>query len=171
MRLLIHIALLLLVSIGSQVDLFAQKAKFQSVFIYNFSKYIKWPDAYNSDKFVIGVIGNQEVLYFLKQMAETKKVTNGKPIEIVEYSSINEIGQCHILFVGEDVCDQIDQINDVIAGMPVLIVTDRSGMAKKGAIINFVGEADKIKFELNMKKAQKRGLMVAGSLASLAIIV
>ena len=65
----------------------------------------------------------------------------------------------------------MDQVYSAIASMPVLIVTDKPGMAKKGAIINFTGEGEKIRFELNMNMAKERGLMVAGSLASLAIII
>jgi hypothetical protein len=171
MRQFMQIVLTLVLSIGLHQELFAQKAKFQSVFIYNFSKYIKWPDAYNGDNFVIGVVGDPEVLYFLKEMAATKKVTNGKPIKIEAYNDINEIGQCQILFISEESCDKMDQINDIIASMPVLTVTEKPGMAKKGSIINFVGKDDKIKFELNMKRAQSRGLIVAGSLAGLAIII
>jgi hypothetical protein len=149
----------------------AQEAKYQSVFMYNFSKYIKWPDAYTSESFIIGVLGNDAVLGELQEMAATKKMTNGLPIEIKQFATISDIGRCHILFISEDFCGQINQVKDAIANMPVLTVTSKPGMAKKGSIINFVGEGDKIKFELNMGRASERGLMVAGSLASLAILI
>jgi hypothetical protein len=149
----------------------AQEAKYQSVFMYNFSKYIKWPDAYTSDSFVIGVMGSGELYQHLRQMAEVKKETNGLPIQVVQYATISEISRCHILYISEEFCGQIDQIKMAIANMPVLTVTSTPGMAKKGSIINFVGKGDKIKFELNMDRATERGLMVAGSLASLAILI
>jgi hypothetical protein len=44
-------------------------------------------------------------------------------------------------------------------------------MAGKGAAINFVEVDGKIKFELNEENAESRGLKIAGSLASLAILV
>ena len=158
--------------VAPQAGASAQEAKYQSVFMYNFSKYIKWPDAYVSDHFVIGVLGDNRELYeHLVQMSETKKSANGLPIEIVQYRTIGDIGRCHMLFISSNYCDQIKQVKQAIANMPVLTITDVPGMAKKGSVINFVNKGDNIKFELNMDRARECGLMVAGSLASLAILL
>ena len=66
---------------------------------------------------------------------------------------------------------KIDQIISQTNSKPVLIVTDKPGLAKKGAAINFVELDGKIKFELNQQNAESRGLKVAGALTSLAIVV
>ena len=149
----------------------AQKAKYQSIFIYNFSKYIKWPDDFNNGKFVIGVLGQADLLKDLKSMAVQKKETNGLSIEVVDFSSVNDISDCNLIFVSSKFCNQIDAIDSKLTGKPTLIVTDKKGMANGGAVINFVEKDGKIKFELNKSAADKLGLVISGSLTSLAILV
>lgn len=164
---------LIALSIGflSIRDVHAQKTKYQSVFIYNFCKYIKWPDDFNKEKFVIGVLGESEILADLKSMVASKKETNGLEMEIRTFSSLDELTECNLLFVASEFCPQIQQIQDAISLQPTLIVTDNPDMATKGAAINFVVQDSKIKFELNQKNAKSRGLKVAGSLSSLAILI
>ena len=151
--------------------LYAQKTKYQSMFIYNFSKYIKWPDNFNQGKFVIGVLGETDLYKDLKQMAATKKQTNGLTIEVISFSSASNVSNCNLLFVTPKFCNQIDEVSASLSGKPTLIVSDKKGMAKEGAVINFVEDNGKIKFELNRSAADKIGVVISGSLTSLAIIV
>ncbi len=150
----------------------AQKEKYQSLFIYNFTKYIKWPDSFNSGKFVIGIIGDSKISELIAAMVNSKKATgNGYIIEIKNYSSVEEIKDCNILFVSESSIGSLSEICEHTTSDPVLIVTDSPEMANQGSIINFVDKNGKIKFELNEDNASSRGLIVSGSFASLAIII
>jgi hypothetical protein len=148
----------------------AQKEKFHSIFIYNFSKYVKWPDGQSSGKFVIGVFGSSSIKKDLEAMASTKKV-NGITIEVKQFDSTAGIDECNILYVSSSESDRMTEIIQATNSKPVLLVTDKPGLAKKGAAINFVEQEGKVKFELNQQNAESRGLKVSGSLSSLAIIV
>jgi len=151
---------------------YGQKEKYQSLFIYNFTKYIKWPESYNSEKFIIAVLGNSEVLESLNSMASAKKKTSsGQVIEIRKYNTLLDIGDCNILFVSENTSGDIRQIESNTSSKPILIITDTPGLATQGSIINFIETDGKIKFELNQSKASKRGLKVSASLTSLAILI
>jgi hypothetical protein len=165
------ILILFLISIFS-LSTFAQKEKYESLFIYNFTKYIKWPDNYNQGKFVIGVLGNSSIYQSLDEMAESKKKTSsGANLEVIKYNSISDIGECNILFVSENMINKLQEIDGVTSGKPILIVTDSPGMANKGSVINFIEKDGKIKFELNEASANIRNLVVSGSLTSLAILI
>lgn len=148
----------------------AQKEKYHSLFIYNFSKYVKWPEGQQSGDFVIAVIGSDNMAKTLKAMASNKKVS-GHNIVIKEYNNSSEVGSCHILYVAEGSSNQISAVLAKTSQKPVLIVSDKPGLAKKGAVINFIEQDGKIKFELNQQMAESRGLKVSGSLTSLAILV
>lgn len=165
----IALAIGLLVAITFQ-DSEAQNEKFHSIFIYNFSKYVKWPEAQNGKTFVIGVLGNSAIQKSLLEMAKTKKV-NGMPIEIKQFNSASDAGDCHILYVSDEESGKIDKVFAGTQGKSVLIITAKPGLAQKGAAINFVEVDGKIKFELNQKSAEDRGLKVSGALAGLAILV
>ena len=103
-------------------------------------------------------------------MASNKKV-NGHAIVIKEFKNSSQAQGCHILYVSEGASNQISTVLANTAQNPVLIVSDKPGLAKKGAVINFIEQDGKIKFELNQKMAEARGLKVSGSLTSLAILV
>lgn len=148
----------------------AQKEKYQSLFIYNFSKYVKWPDSHQSGDFVIGILGSANMTKSLKSMSVNKKV-NGSSIVVKEFSSVAEIRDCHILYVAERESGKMSQIIELTKGQSILIVTDKPGLAKKGSVINFIERDGKIKFELNQQYADSRGLKISGSLVSLAILV
>lgn len=151
---------------------YGQKEKYQSLFIYNFTKYIKWPDAYNNGKFVIGVIGNSNIYEALTSMASSKKKTaTGLVIEVKKYGAVGDIDECNILFVSENIAGDLGQIVGNTSSKPILIITDSPGMATQGSVINFVEKDGKIKFELNESRASEQGLIVSGSLTSLAIII
>jgi len=148
----------------------AQKEKFQSLFIYNFCKYVKWPQNQQSGDFVIGVLGSASITKTLKTMSISKKV-RGSTIVVKEFNSTDDIKGCHILFVAESESGKMSQVVSKTTGQSILIVTDKPGLAKEGAAINFIMKDGKIKFELNQQDAESRGLKISSSLVSLAILV
>jgi hypothetical protein len=151
---------------------YAQKEKYESLFIYNFTKYIKWPDNYNPGKFTIGVLGNSKIYASLDAMVKSKGTTgSGATLEVVKYENLGDIAECNILFISEDTIESLAEADSATEGSSVLIITDTPGMATKGPIINFIEQDGKIKFELNESKAAERKLIVSSSLTSLAILI
>ena len=53
-------------------------------------------------------------------------------------------------------------------GKGTLVICEKSGMAKAGAVINFIIDENKQTFELNTTSATKVGLKVSGNLKDLA---
>ena len=147
----------------------AQKEKHLSYFLYNFSKYIMWPDNQITDKFVIGVIGNSAINEHLYSMASAKKEIHGVPIEIQQYNSVSEIGDCHILYVPREKSLEIDKINLLLQSKSVLVVTDKLDIILEGGAINFVEEEAKMMFEVNQSIAESKGLKISESLIALAM--
>lgn len=145
-------------------------AKIKSVFVYNFTKYIDWPAPYKQGNFIIGVLGSASMLTELSAMAMTKKV-GAQKLEVKMFPSADAVEKCHILYVSSDMAANIREISSKIKGHSTLLVTEKSGLAKQGAAINFVVQANKQKFELNKANAEKYDLSVSSTLASLAIIV
>jgi len=151
---------------------FAQKQKYQSLFIYNFTKYIQWPESYGSEKFVIGVIGDSEIFESLEEMASKKKTTaTGEELVIEKYESAEDMGHCNVLFLSSSAAGELSKIDKGAEAKPILIITESPGLATQGSVINFVELNDKIRFELNKKEAVNRGLIVSGELSSLAIVI
>ncbi|MCU0436085.1 MAG: YfiR family protein [Bacteroidia bacterium] len=146
-------------------------ARIKAVFIYNFTRYIEWPETARSGNFVINVFGsNTPLVSELNNLAKTKTVGTQK-IEIRNTTSLDAIGNSHILFVCGDNTTPFADILNKVKGKNVLIVTERPGFARQGAAINFVVVQNKQKFELNKANAEKYNLSVSTTLVQLGIPV
>ena len=147
----------------------SQNAKLKAIYIQNFTKYIEWPS--KKGDFVIGVLGNTPTLSFLKNIASRSKTKTNQDIVIKTYSSVEQIGKCQLLYVTKGKSSLLKSVTSKLKNNHTLIITEKPGLAKKGAAINFVINDNKMKFELNKSNAEKYGLNVGSSLAKLAIVV
>lgn len=145
--------------------------KIKATFIYNFTKYIDWPEKYKEGNFVIGVLGASSFYNDLTTLLSKKTV--GKQIfEIKSYTNSESVtGVCHILFITAEQSAQLPEVLKKMKGKSTLIVTEKTGMAKQGSGINFVIENNKQRFELNKTNIEKYNMKVSSTLASLAIAV
>lgn len=146
-------------------------AKIKAVYLYNFSKYIDWPEDYKNVSFVVTVVGNNSsLLAELGKMAETKRVSN-QQIAIKSVSSPSGLEKSHIVFVPFESSDKLNDIINKVKGHSTLVVTEKPGLAKQGAAINFIVKDNKQVFELNKSNAERYKLKVNNNLISLAIPV
>ena len=149
----------------------ASNAKLKASYIYNFTKYINWPDKYKQGNFVIGVLGTSSFYNDLTAQLSTKTVGN-QIFEIKSFTSTESIlGVCHILFIPTENSNMLPDVLKKMKGRSTLIITEKSGLAKQGSAINFVVENNKQKFELNKLNIEKYSLKVSSTLTALAIVV
>lgn len=143
-------------------------AKIKAIYIYNFTKYIEWPDSYKEGSFVIGFIGkNTALLTELSKMADSKKAGN-QNIEIRNISTLDDNSKYNIVFLLSDNSSQLSEVVAKAKGKSTLIVTEKDGLATKGAAINFIVEENKQKIELNKANIEKYKLKVAESLVKMS---
>lgn len=159
------LAFLLVVNAG-----FSQTHKFQSVFIYSFTRYIQWPDAYNQGDFEILVLGDSPILDELKVMAQAKKVGD-RSIKVTKIASPAEIRKCNIVYVPANKANQIDAILGKVNTQSILVVTEEPGLGAKGSNINFIVKDGKLAFELNQAAMTKQSFKVSNELSRLAIMI
>ena len=144
--------------------------KIKAVFIYNFTKYIQWPNYDTIETFDIAIIGDSEIIIPLKEIGE-KELVNNKKIEIKHYQNIQDINVCHILFISASEKSQLQNILKKIENKNILTISDSNGFANKGVAINFVIVEGKLKFEINSNAINQTGLQVSSHLLKLAILV
>jgi hypothetical protein len=143
----------------------------KAAFLYNFVKFVEWPaDAFTSpsDPIRICVLGNP----FGARLDET---VNGKQVDqrnlqAREIFNIAEASGCHILFVAggkKRVADMLGSIKE----KPILTVGEIPSFGAEGGIIAFRVEKDRIRFEINVRAADRARLRISSKLLSLAEIV
>lgn len=146
-------------------------ARIKSIYIYNFTKYIEWPDNYKEGNFVIGFLGsNSALLSELSKMSETKKVGN-QDIQIRKITTIDNSDKFNIIYILTDNSTQLSEVLTKVKGKSTLIVTEKPGLAKQGSGINFVIVENKQKIELNKSNIEKYKLKIASTLVNMALPV
>ncbi|MEM1407028.1 MAG: YfiR family protein [Bacteroidota bacterium] len=150
------------------VQLFAQNEaeKVKSLFIYNFTRYIEWPQT--NGTFHIGVLGSdKKILNAFKEMA-SRKSTPSMKIIVKQFSNPAETEGYNLVYIPENNSRSLKQIS---GRTKTLVVTEKAGMTKYGSDINFVQQGGKIRFEMNKGSIEKTELKVSSQLMSLAIMV
>jgi hypothetical protein len=141
-----------------------------SMMMYNFTKYVQWPDYQSGGEFVIGVVGNADVYNTLNGWYGGKP-KGSKTYVIKRFNSASEVTDCHVIYIDRTKSGEFEAINSKVKGKGTLLITDKIGLGEKGSGINFRTVDNKLKFELNQKVVESSNLKVSGALASMAILI
>lgn len=145
---------------------FDPQAKERSCYLYNFTKSFEWPN--KDGNFIITIVGeNAGLVAELTNLSKTRQVGSQK-IEVQNHPSIKEFEKANIIFITPDKSGLLADAVSKFKGKGTLIVTEKPGLAKIGATINFIIEDNKTKFELNKSAATKAGLNTSSSLEKVA---
>lgn len=167
-----HTAFVLLFSVVA-MPLFAQKAaeyQVKAAFLFNFSKFLEWPEAAMGkpdEPFVIGVIGTDPFGTYLDELIADEKIM-GHSMVAKRFSGVQEIDRCHILFI--NVPGKTSEVLNALKGKSILTVSDDNGFSGLGGIIRFFTENETIHLEINIQAAKAANLNVSSKLLRIAKI-
>jgi hypothetical protein len=145
-------------------------------FIYNFAKLVEWPTTAFSQQdspIVIGILGDDPFGGTLDRIVADKKV-NGRGFVIKRLrwgKDLKDLKDCKILFISSSEREHIDSVVDTMKWLPILTIGDAPGFAKRGGIVNFTVEDNKVRFEVNVEAAKRADLTISSRLLTLARIV
>jgi hypothetical protein len=151
----------------------------KAAFIYNFGKFVEWPDAAfasTNAPLVIGVLGGDPFHGDCERIVVNKSI-NGHPVIVRQIShpagarqppDYSDLKSCHILFISASATGNLPEILDALRGASVLTVTDNlDRFATSGVIINLVMENESVRFEINDDAARHAGLKISSKLLTL----
>src|SRR5690606_30717177 len=138
--------------------------------LYNFIKYIQWPDEGTAGDFVVGVMGEDNVYKTLKEWYDGKP-KGAKKYVIRQLSNPEEAASCQVVYIGKTKSRNFDEVKAVTTGKPVLTITDANGLGQKGSCINLKVVDGRLKFELNQGTVDASNLKVSSQLKSMAILI
>ena len=145
-------------------------------FIYNFAKLVEWPTtafAQSDSPIVISILGDDPFGTTLDRIVADKKI-NGRGFVVKRLkwaSGLKDLKDCNILFVSSSEKEHMDSVVDAMKWLPILTIGDGPGFARRGGIMNFTLEDNKIRFEVNVEAAKHADLTISSRLLTLARIV
>ncbi len=189
-----HIALpeLVLADSGEAANL---EYQLKAAFLYNFIKFVDWlepsssagaEEAKKKDPIVLCVLGEDLFGRHLDDL--TKKVIKDRQIRVVRLEGFEQykksrsratleqyfqeqrkaMASCHLLFISQSEEKLMNELAAFTDKMQILTVSDISGFAGKGGVIEFVMEENKIRFDINVVSAERKGLKISSQLLQLA---
>jgi hypothetical protein len=141
-----------------------------SMMVFNFVKYVQWPEDNSNKEFVIGVVGNNDI-YATLSTWYGGKIKGAKTYVIKKFNNAAEVTDCQVVFIDRSKSGEFEAVNNKVKGKGTLVITDRNGLGSRGSCINFKTVDEKLRFELNQHAIEASNLKVAGALTSMAILI
>jgi hypothetical protein len=141
----------------------------KAVFLYNFVKSVEWPAATPDSaagSVTVCILGNDPFESALGSLRG--RTVNGKKLWIRTIGSVAEANSCSVVFISDSESARVEQILGGLKGASVLTVGDTPGTAKRGCVIDFVMEDNKVRYEINARAADAAHLKISPNLLGLA---
>ena len=145
----------------------------KAAYLFNFLKFVEWPDDPAADphgKWVIGFIGETSIGGELTRLAEGKNVL-GRDLQVKQFQPADNLRGCNILFIGATEKKRLPEILGELRGSTVLTVADMDNFIGSGGMIQFVVEDARVRVAIDVGATGRARLKVSSKLLSLARVV
>jgi len=151
----------------------ASASEVQAVFLFNFAQFVDWPaEAFPDPQapLVIGILGKDPFGSFLDETVLGETV-RGRTFRIDRYRRVEEVKDCHILFISRSETKRLDGILAALKDRPILTVSNGDDVDRAGGIIRFTLDESKIRLSVDLEAAQAARLTFSSKLLRSAGIV
>src|SRR3954452_19122998 len=167
------VALLLAISpASSAAHADATEYGLKSVFLYQFCRFMEWPNsAFSSpnDPLIIGVEGDDPFGSSLQEAVQGETY-HGRPIRIEHYRTPRDIKRCHLLFASRSAMSQMGEILSAVAGKNIVTVGETDGFLEKGGMIALTAERNRVRLRVNTSSLRAANVDVSSKLLRVAEI-
>lgn len=155
---------------AEEADAQALVHQVKAAYLFKFGNYVEWPaDAFpsGSSPVVIGVVGDDMIAEELARIALSRGM--GKRAVSVKRLQLGDSASgIHMLFIGSSADQPISQWLAPLQGQPVLCVTEAPNGPPPGSVINFVLDDNRVRFDVSLPAAERKGLKLGASLLAVA---
>jgi hypothetical protein len=147
----------------------ADEAGVKAAFLYNFTKFVEWPDsafAAPSSPFVVCAFADGSFRKKLEATLEGEQV-QGRRITMAP-ADLDDARSCHLLYFAKSESEWQARILPALRQVPVLSVGEGQQFLEQGGLIAFLLEDDRVRFAINKRGADAAGLSVKSQLLRVA---
>lgn len=145
----------------------------KAAFLYNFTKFIVWPEeSFSSEEtpLEIAVYRDTEFAELLGRIIEGKAV-HGRPLTVVLVDSLDADTFHHVLFLRADQSGSWSRWLEECERGPMLLVGETEGFAEEQGTIAFKKEDNKLRFAVHLDRARRSDLEISSKLLGLAEVI
>jgi hypothetical protein len=147
--------------------------RLKAAVLFNLAKFTEWPAAGMPGAgapWRVGLLGVDRFGGAIDELAKTQ-VVQGHPVAIRRLESLGELRGCHVLFIGRSETGRLAEVLAALGDAPVLTVSEAPQTAERGVMINLVMKDEMVRFEINLRAAERAGLRVSSKVLKYATLV
>jgi hypothetical protein len=164
--------------VGTALHLDSQTGKpaeyqVKAVYMVNFIKFIEWPAGTlgnTNEPFPVCVLGQDPFGPALDQSLAGERIDQ-HPLAAHRIQSARDAAGCRVVFISASSDSQIEDTLVSLEGESILTVSDTPRFVRRGGMIEFVREGNRVRFELNLAAAKMARLTVSSELLRVAAAV
>ena len=144
----------------------------KAAYLFNFAKFVDWPASAfvgPGSPLVIGFLGKGPSAE--AHEALTGRIAKGRRVQIRQFSRVEEVGGCQILYIAASEKSRLKEILRALPPSGVLTVSDIKHFCTQGGMIGLVIRGEKVQFEINVGSAESAGLKLSSQMLKLALTV
>lgn len=144
----------------------------KAAYLFNFLNYIDWPAESlppAGGALTIGILGESPFGTALGPL--NGKSIKGRTLTVKQLTSAKDAAQCQIVFICPSEKARLPEVLGQLKDSRILTVSEISGFAEQGGIINFFSERNKVRFQINLEAARRIQLNISSELLKLAKLV
>lgn len=165
-RNLLYLTLLLATGfIGQAPAESGNESAVKTAFLYNFFKFIAWPDAAPNQEVFSLCTTSLDALGDSLQVLKNKTI-GATPITITRGVSDNNLKHCHLVFISTS--SDIPAIVNRLKGLPIVTVSDTPDFINQGGMIGLVQVDNRLGFEINLDAANASSVHIGAQMLKLA---
>lgn len=134
------------------------------------SKFIKWQKNQNQNNFIISVYGDEPFRELLFEKYRGRTI-NTKNVLVTSISSLEDIQQPDILYIGNIGHDEQYSFIDHAKKNSILSISQEKGFAQRGGIVQLYFVSEKLKLKINHEASLESNLKINAALLSISTIV
>ena len=142
----------------------------EAVYLFDFGKFVRWPDNAASGPMEICVAGPQTFAAGVQSLVANERV-NGRALAVRRVQRIEDEAGCSILFIDSSEKDRAAALLAAVADKPTLTVSDLPDFLDHGGMIQFLLISKRVRFAVNLQPVIKSNLSLSSELLKVAVSV
>jgi YfiR/HmsC-like len=144
----------------------------EAAYLSNFGRFVEYPakSGTATEPFNVCVLGKDPFGPLLDAALKGEAIGN-QPMAAKRLPGPEDTAGCRILFLSSSTDNQLNATLAALGNSSVLTVSDIPEFTKRGGMIQFVLDGNRVRFEINIAAAQRAKLSLSSQLLKLAVAV
>jgi hypothetical protein len=159
--------MLLIIPQPARAQAQADEYRVKAAFIFHFVQLVDWPADARGGTFNVCALGEDPFHGELDSALEGKSI-GPRTMKVHHITQTEQALDCQVVFVGKNENKRIPALLAELEKTPVMTIGETDDFVRRGGIIGFCFEEDKVRFEINLAAAERARLKISSRLLLLA---